>query len=111
MDVRVRMGDAIDPFQLANGFEAVIGLSGTNAKSGAIPLSLTPTIQTIHAICYKASEWVGGSLQCRRGILVILWMSLVDVAVGDLVTCMSSKIYTLRGCKCTLCTGVGRGIW
>ena len=25
MDVRVRMGDAIDPFQLANGFEAVIG--------------------------------------------------------------------------------------
>ena len=22
MDVRVRMGDAIDPFQLANGFEA-----------------------------------------------------------------------------------------
>jgi hypothetical protein len=43
---------------------------------------------TIHAICYKleASEWVGGSLQCKRGILVILWMSLVDVAVGDLVT-------------------------
>ena len=31
-------------------------------------------------------------------MLVILWMSLVDVAVGDLVTCMSSKIYTLRGC-------------
>ena len=25
MDVRVRMGDAIDPFQLANGVEAVIG--------------------------------------------------------------------------------------
>ena len=24
-DVRVRMGDGIDPFQLANGFEAVIG--------------------------------------------------------------------------------------
>ncbi len=22
----------------------------------------------------------GGSLQCRRGMLVILWMSLVDVA-------------------------------
>jgi len=33
------------------------------------------------ARCYKASEWVGGSSQCRRGILVILWMSLVDVAV------------------------------
>jgi hypothetical protein len=25
MDVRVRMGDAIDPFQLAHGVEAVIG--------------------------------------------------------------------------------------
>ena len=61
-------------------------LSVTNAKNGALPLSLTPTIHTIHAICYKASEWVGGSLQCRRGMLVILWMSLVDVAVGDLVT-------------------------
>jgi hypothetical protein len=61
-------------------------LSGTNAKNGAIPPSLTPTMHIIHARCYKASEWVGGSLQCRRGILVILWMSLVDVAVGDLVT-------------------------
>jgi hypothetical protein len=39
-------------------------------------------MHTSHARCYKASEWVGGSLQCRRGILVILWMSLVDVAVG-----------------------------
>ena len=25
MDVRVNMGDTIDPFQLANGFETVIG--------------------------------------------------------------------------------------
>ena len=25
MDVRMRLGDAIDPFHLANGFEAVIG--------------------------------------------------------------------------------------
>ena len=25
MDVRMRLGDAIDPFQLANGFEAIIG--------------------------------------------------------------------------------------
>ena len=68
-------------------------LSGTNAKNGAITPSLTPTIHIIHARCYKASEWVGGSLQCRRGILVILWMSLVDVAVGDLVTCMSFVLW------------------
>ena len=61
-------------------------LSGTNAKNGAITPSLTPTMHTSHARCDKASEWVGGSLQCKRGILVILWMSLVDVAVGDLVT-------------------------
>ena len=25
MDVRMRLGDAIDPFHFANGFEAVIG--------------------------------------------------------------------------------------
>ena len=25
IDVRMRLGDAIDPFHLANGFEAVIG--------------------------------------------------------------------------------------
>jgi len=25
INVRMRLGDAIDPFQLANGFEAVIG--------------------------------------------------------------------------------------
>ena len=68
-------------------------LSGTNAKNRAIPPSLTPTMHIIHARCYKASEWVGGSLQCRRGILVILWMSLVDVAVGDLVTCMSFVLW------------------
>jgi len=37
---------------------------------------------------------------------VVLWMSLVDVAVGDLVTCMSTKMYTLRECKCTLLAGV-----
>ncbi len=69
MDVSMRLGDAIDPCHLANGFEAVIGLSGTNAKSGAIPLSLTPTIQTIHAICYKASEWVGGSFPVRNSFV------------------------------------------
>jgi hypothetical protein len=38
-------------------------LSGTNAKNGAITPSLTPTMHIIHARCYKASEWVGGSLQ------------------------------------------------
>ena len=74
-----RLGDAIDPFQLANGFEAVIGYECQYAKNGAIPPSLSPTMHRIHARCDKASEWVGGSLQCRRGILVILWMSLVDV--------------------------------
>jgi len=60
-------------------------LSGTNAKNGAITPSLILTIHTIHAICYKASEWVGGSLRCRRGLLGILWMSL---RVG-IVPCVS----------------------
>ena len=77
MDVRMRLGDAIDPFHLANGFEAVIGYEYQERSN---PLSLTRTIHTSHARCDKASEWVGGSLRCKLGILVILWMSLVDVA-------------------------------
>ena len=47
---------------------------------------------------------MGGSLQCKRGILVILWMSLVDVAVGDLVTCMSFVLWV-----CLRETRVGGG--
>ena len=62
-------------------------LSGTNAKNGAITPSLILTIHTIHAICYKASEWVGGSLRCRRGLLGILWMSLrVGIVANTLGT-------------------------
>ena len=41
-------------------------LSVTNAKNGAIPLSLTPTIHAIHARCDKVSEWVGGSFPVRN---------------------------------------------
>ena len=92
INVGLRLGDAIDPFHLANGFETVIGYECQERSNPPFSqYSLTPTMHIIHARCYKASEWVGGSLQCRRGILVILWMSLVDVAVGDLslVTCMS----------------------
>ena len=69
IDVGMRLGDAIDPFQLANGFEAVIGYE---CQERSNPPSLTRTIHTSHARCDKASEWVGGSLQCKRGILVIL---------------------------------------
>ena len=61
IDVGLRLGDAIDPFQLANGFEAVIGYECQYAKNGAIPPSLSPTMHRIHARCDKASEWVGGS--------------------------------------------------
>ena len=53
MDVRVRMGDAIDPFQLANGVEAVIG---DEYQERSNPLSLMLTIQTIHARCDRASD-------------------------------------------------------
>ena len=69
IDVGMRLGDAIDPFQLANGFEAVIGYE---CQERSNPLSLTRTIHTSHARCDKASEWVGGSLQCSRGILLML---------------------------------------
>ena len=66
IDVRVRMGDAIDPFQLANGFEAVIGYE---CQERSNPPSLTRTIQTIHARCDKASEWVGGSFPVRNSFV------------------------------------------
>ena len=58
MDVRMRLGDAIDPCHLANGVEAVIGYE---CQERSNPLSLTPMIHTSHARCDKASEWVGGS--------------------------------------------------
>ena len=63
IDVGLRLGDAIDPFQLANGFEAVIGY-GYQERS--IPLCFTWTIQTSHARCDKASELVGGSFPVRN---------------------------------------------
>ena len=58
MDVRMRLGDAIDPCHLANGFEAVISYECQERR--AIPLSRIPRIQTSHARCDKASELVGG---------------------------------------------------
>ena len=63
MDVRMRLGDAIDPCQLANGVEAVIGYE---CQERSNPLSLTPMIHTSHARCDKASEWVGGSFPVRN---------------------------------------------
>ena len=68
-------------------------LSGTNAKNGAIPLSLTWTIHTGHARCYKASEWVGEFTVQARYLGVVLG-DLVDVAVWGNVPCVS-KIDTL----------------
>jgi len=70
MDVRMRLGDAIDPFQLANGFEAVIGYEYQERSSP--PFSHGDDAYNT-CRCDKASEWVGGSLQCKRGILVICW--------------------------------------
>jgi hypothetical protein len=73
LDVGMRVGDAIDPFQLANGFEAVIGYE---CQERSNPLSLTRTIHTSHARCDKASEWVGGEFTVQSRDLV----DLVDVA-------------------------------
>jgi len=53
IDVGMRLGDAIDPFHLANGFEAVIGYECQERNN---PPSLTRTIQTIHGRCDKASD-------------------------------------------------------
>ena len=62
MDVRMRLGDAIDPCHLANGFEAVISYECQERRAN--PLSRIPRIQTSHARCDKASELVGGEFPC-----------------------------------------------
>ena len=54
----MRLGDAIDPCHLANGFEAVISYECQERRAN--PLSRIPRIQTSHARCDKASEVVGG---------------------------------------------------
>ena len=64
MDVRMRLGDAIDPCHLANGFEAVISYECQERRAN--PLSRIPRIHAIHARCDKASEWVGGSFPVRN---------------------------------------------
>ncbi len=95
MDVSMRLGDAIDPCHLVNGFEAVIGY-GCQERSNP-PFSHTYDsiqysvgyIQYMQFVTKQVSGW-GGSLQCRRGMLVILWMPL---RVG-IVPCVS-KIDTL----------------
>ena len=61
MDVSMRLGDAIDPCHLANGFEAVIGYE---CQERSNPLSLILTMHTSHARCDKGSEWVGGKFPC-----------------------------------------------
>ena len=72
MDVRVRMGDAIDPFQLANGVEAVIG---DEYQEWSSPLSLMLTIQTIHARCDRASDECEGNGTIQGCWLIVSCMS------------------------------------
>jgi len=64
MDVRVRMGDTIDPFQLANGFEAVIGYECQ--ERATIPfVSLGRCIQVMQGVTKQVSGW-GGSFPVRN---------------------------------------------
>jgi len=78
IDVGVRLGDAIDPFHLVNGFEAVIGYECQERSNHPFSHSYD-AYKYMQGVTKQVSGW-GGSLQCRRGILVlclvILWMSL-----------------------------------
>jgi len=49
IDVGMRLGDAIDPFHLANGFEAVIGYECQERSNHPGP-SLTPTMH-LGSVC------------------------------------------------------------
>ena len=55
-------------------------LSGMNAKNGAIPPSLTPTMHIIHARCYKASEWVGGSFPVRNSFASYMRVEVLTIS-------------------------------
>ena len=82
----MRQGNANDPFHLPDGSYKFLGCTviislwmfslliitthGKKAKNGAITPSLTPTMHTIHARCYKASEcgdgWGGTNRQGNK---------------------------------------------
>ena len=78
IDVGMRLGDAIDPCHLANGFEAVISYECQERRAN--PLSRIPRIQTSHARCdmhgvtKEVSGW-GGSFP-------VLWRPMM-VPRGD----------------------------
>ena len=63
-------------------------LSGTNAKNGAITPSLTPTRHRIHAICYKASEWVGGEFTVQARYFGLLNQDLVQRKLALVRACI-----------------------
>ena len=78
IDVGMRLGDAIDPFQLANGFEAIIGYE-CQERSNHPFLSLLRYIQYMQFVTKQVSGWGGVYSAGEVSTLVILWMSLVDV--------------------------------
>ena len=63
MDVRVRMGDAIDPFQLANGFEAVIGYECQERSNPPFSHSY----DTYNTFKVLQSKWVSGKARLGWG--------------------------------------------
>jgi hypothetical protein len=60
IDVGMRLGDAIDPFQLANGFGAVIGYECQERSNHPFSHSY----DAHNGVTKQVSVW-GGSLQCR----------------------------------------------
>ena len=69
----MRLGDAIDPCHLANGFEAVISYECQERRAN--PLSRIPRIQTSHASVTKEVSGWGGSFP-------VLWRPMM-VPRGD----------------------------
>ena len=57
IDVGMRLGDTIDPFHLANGFEAVIGYECRTEQSPL--LSLLRCIQYMQGVTKQVSGWGG----------------------------------------------------
>ena len=58
IDVGMRLGDAIDPCHLANGFEAVIGYE-CQERSNPPFVSLGRYIQVMQGVAKQVSGWGG----------------------------------------------------
>ena len=77
IDVGLRLGDAIDQFHLANGFESVIGYECQERSNH-------PFSHSYDAYrCYKVSDFKVCTMQAGKGSHVIIYMARKAIQGDD----------------------------